>query len=70
MFHNIPDPMRQRIACLEVIDRRDRVDGTPRSKRLRQQYRKLWILKSAKILSDISYFNASTAVLSMTSPFL
>jgi predicted O-methyltransferase YrrM len=36
MFQNIPEPMRQRMAYLEAIDRRDRVDGTPRSRRLRQ----------------------------------
>jgi len=29
MFHNIPEPMRQRMAYLEAIDKRDRVDGTP-----------------------------------------
>lgn len=36
MFHNIPQPIRDRMQGLEEIDARDRVDGTPRMERLRQ----------------------------------
>lgn len=36
MFHNIPEPIRNRMSYLESIDARDRVDGTPNQKRLRQ----------------------------------
>ena len=36
MFHCIPQPMLDRMAYLEQIDRQDRTDGTPRAKRLRQ----------------------------------
>jgi caffeoyl-CoA O-methyltransferase len=36
VFHDIPEPMRARMAHLEAIDARDRVDGTPLSHRLRQ----------------------------------
>jgi len=36
LFHDIPQPVRQRMQQLEEIDQRDRVDGTPRMKRLRQ----------------------------------
>jgi predicted O-methyltransferase YrrM len=36
MFHNIPEPIRQRMAYLESLDTKDRTDGTPRLMRLRQ----------------------------------
>jgi caffeoyl-CoA O-methyltransferase len=36
MFRNIPAPILQRMTYLEAIDARDRTDGTPRLKRLRQ----------------------------------
>ena len=36
MFHNIDDKMRKRLAFMEVVDARDRVDGTPVAERLRQ----------------------------------
>jgi len=36
MFHNIPENIKKRMMYLEEIDSRDRVDGTPRMKRLRQ----------------------------------
>ncbi len=36
MFHHIPEPVQERMAYLEALDARDRVDGTPRSARLRQ----------------------------------
>lgn len=36
MLHNIPERVQNRMRHLEAIDARDRVDGTPRDKRLRQ----------------------------------
>ncbi|MFX0019721.1 MAG: O-methyltransferase [Promethearchaeota archaeon] len=36
MFHNIPEVIKKRMKYLEEIDSKDRVDGTPRMKRLRQ----------------------------------
>lgn len=36
MFHEIPKPISDRMQYLERIDGRDRSDGTPRMKRLRQ----------------------------------
>ena len=36
MFHNIPEKLRKRMEYLEKIDSRDRNDGTPLLKRLRQ----------------------------------
>lgn len=36
MFHNIPAEIAAEMARLEAIDARDRVDGTPRSQRMRQ----------------------------------
>lgn len=36
MFHKIPKPIRDRMAYLEAIDTRDRVDGTQELQRLRQ----------------------------------
>lgn len=36
MFQDIPQPILDRMAELETIDARDRVDGTPRMRRLRQ----------------------------------
>jgi predicted O-methyltransferase YrrM len=36
MFHDIPQPILERMATLEAQDARDRQDGTPRSQRLRQ----------------------------------
>jgi predicted O-methyltransferase YrrM len=36
MFHDVPQPIRRRMAELEAIDARDRDDGTPRPSRLRQ----------------------------------
>jgi predicted O-methyltransferase YrrM len=36
MFHDIPQAIRARMRELEQIDSRDRIDGTPRTQRLRQ----------------------------------
>jgi predicted O-methyltransferase YrrM len=36
MFHQISQPLLNRMAALEALDNRDRVDGTPRMQRLRQ----------------------------------
>lgn len=36
MFHQIPQAIRDRMAYLEMIDARDRGDGTPKAQRLRQ----------------------------------
>jgi len=36
MFHNIPEVIKKRLKYLEEIDSKDRLDGTPRMKRLRQ----------------------------------
>jgi len=36
MLHEIPKEILQQMARLEALDARDRVDGTPREKRLRQ----------------------------------
>lgn len=36
MFSEISQPLKERMQYLEAIDLRDRTDGTPRSKRLRQ----------------------------------
>jgi predicted O-methyltransferase YrrM len=36
MFHNIPQAVRKQMQALEEIDARDRTDGTPQIKRLRQ----------------------------------
>jgi caffeoyl-CoA O-methyltransferase len=36
MFHDIPQPILDRMHTLEQIDAADRVDGTPRMQRLRQ----------------------------------
>ncbi len=36
MFHNIPPKIQARMAFLESIDARDRVDGTPHLQRVRQ----------------------------------
>jgi caffeoyl-CoA O-methyltransferase len=36
MFHDIPEPLKVRMHYLEEIDSRDRQDGTPHLKRLRQ----------------------------------
>lgn len=36
MFHNIFDPIKERMNYLELIDKNDRTDGTPRVQRLRQ----------------------------------
>lgn len=36
MFHDIPQPILQRMRYLEEIDAQDRVDGTARHRRLRQ----------------------------------
>ncbi len=36
MFHDIPQAIAERMAYLEDLDSRDRVDGTPRLQRLRQ----------------------------------
>jgi predicted O-methyltransferase YrrM len=36
MFHEIPEAMLARMRELEALDARDRTDGTPRSRRLRQ----------------------------------
>ena len=36
MFHDIPRAVRAQMRRLEAVDERDRIDGTPRMKRLRQ----------------------------------
>ncbi len=36
MFHDVPEAILNRMLELEQIDARDRIDGTPRMKRLRQ----------------------------------
>lgn len=36
MFHDIPQSIKERMAYLEAVDARDRIDGTPRLMRLRQ----------------------------------
>lgn len=36
MFHEISDLIKQRMNYLELIDKKDRTDGTPKSQRLRQ----------------------------------
>jgi caffeoyl-CoA O-methyltransferase len=36
LFHSIPTPILERMQALELIDARDRLDGTPRLQRLRQ----------------------------------
>lgn len=36
MFHDVPQAMLKRMLELEQIDARDRIDGTPRMRRLRQ----------------------------------
>ncbi len=36
MFHNIPNPIHERMKYLEAVDARDRQNGTPRMQRLRQ----------------------------------
>ena len=36
MFHTIPQPVLERMKSLEEINQRDREDGTPAKKRLRQ----------------------------------
>jgi caffeoyl-CoA O-methyltransferase len=36
MFHDIPPLVQQRMADLEAVDARDRLDGTPKIRRLRQ----------------------------------
>jgi caffeoyl-CoA O-methyltransferase len=36
MFHPIPATVLERMQCLETIDARDRLDGTPTARRLRQ----------------------------------
>ena len=36
MFHRIPDSIKKRMKYLEDLDTKDRIDGTPRMKRLRQ----------------------------------
>ena len=36
MFHNIPPLVQERMALLEAVDARDRLDGTPKARRLRQ----------------------------------
>jgi predicted O-methyltransferase YrrM len=36
MFHNISDPIKERMNYLECIDKNDRIDGTPKLQRLRQ----------------------------------
>ncbi|MHA2430726.1 MAG: hypothetical protein ACXACC_06790 [Promethearchaeota archaeon] len=36
MFHNIPEVIKKRMKYLEEIYSKDRLDGTPRMKRLRQ----------------------------------
>jgi len=36
MFHELPAAIRRRMAVLEAVDARDRLDGTPRAERLRQ----------------------------------
>ncbi len=36
MFHKIPDSIKKRMEYLEDLDTKDRINGTPRMKRLRQ----------------------------------
>ena len=36
MFHDIPSRIQERMSALEAIDTRDRLDGTPKSRRMRQ----------------------------------
>src|SRR3990172_10971745 len=36
MFHDIPPLVQERMAVLEAVDARDRLDGTPKARRLRQ----------------------------------
>lgn len=36
MFHDIPVAVQERMAFLEAVDARDRLDGTPKAQRLRQ----------------------------------
>jgi caffeoyl-CoA O-methyltransferase len=36
MFHDIPPLVQERMAFLEAVDARDRLDGTPKARRLRQ----------------------------------
>jgi predicted O-methyltransferase YrrM len=36
MFHEIPDPIKERMNYLELIDKKDRTDGTLQLQRLRQ----------------------------------
>jgi caffeoyl-CoA O-methyltransferase len=36
LFHQIPQPILERMAYLEAIDARDRLDGTPKARRMRQ----------------------------------
>lgn len=36
MFHNLPKPILERMAYLEAVDTRDRLDGTPTPQRMRQ----------------------------------
>jgi predicted O-methyltransferase YrrM len=36
MFHNIPPLVQQRMSALEAVDAIDRLDGTPKARRLRQ----------------------------------
>ena len=36
MFHTIPEPLKERMRYLELADAKDRLDGTPQPKRLRQ----------------------------------
>jgi predicted O-methyltransferase YrrM len=36
MFHQIPPRVQERMSALEAIDARDRLDGTPRARRMRQ----------------------------------
>ena len=36
MFHKIPESIKKRMKYLEDLDKKDRIDGTPRMERLRQ----------------------------------
>jgi caffeoyl-CoA O-methyltransferase len=36
MFHNIPSLVQKRMTDLEAVDARDRLDGTPKARRMRQ----------------------------------
>ncbi len=36
MFHDIPFKVQERMSALEAIDARDRLDGTPKARRMRQ----------------------------------